>query len=157
MKIVIVLLTFILVLTCLFLCLLVLVQLPKKEAGLGQAFGSGATDALFGPGSGNMLTNLTKWTAGIFFALTLLVWVLYGQTARPKVVDPRANLTPAARAALMPTPQKPQPTTEAPSNTLGTNLLSTNVNLLLSTGTNTVKAPTNAAPTTATNNPAAPK
>ena len=35
----------------LFLILLVLVQLPKKEAGLGQAFGSGATDALFGSGS----------------------------------------------------------------------------------------------------------
>ena len=76
MNIVIWLLTFVLVLTCLFLCLLVLVQLPKKEAGLGQAFGSGATDALFGPGSGNMLTNMTKWVAGIFFVLTLLVWIL---------------------------------------------------------------------------------
>ncbi|HEU0011051.1 MAG TPA: preprotein translocase subunit SecG [Verrucomicrobiae bacterium] len=145
MNIVIMLLTFLLVLTCLFLCLLVLVQLPKKEAGLGQAFGSGATDALFGPGSGNMLTNMTKWVAGIFFALTLLVWILHGQAARPKIVDPRSSLTPAERAEL--TPQNPASTTGASTNTANTNLLGTNAHLLLSSGTNIMKAATNAAPT----------
>ena len=155
MKIVILLLTFVLVLTCLFLCLLVLVQLPKKEAGLGQAFGSGATDALFGPGSGNMLTKLTKWAAGIFFALTLLVWILYGQVARPKIVDPRAGLTPAERAAL--TPQNPASTATAPTNTHGTNQFSTNSPFLLSTGTNAVKASANGLPTAQTSNAAAPK
>ena len=155
MNIVILLLTVVLVLTCLFLCLLVLVQLPKKEAGLGQAFGSGTTDALFGPGSGNMLTTLTKWAAGIFFALTLLVWILHGQAARPKVDDPRTRLSAAERAALTPTaPQNPNAV--AASNALGTNLVSTNVGTLLSTGTNTIKAPTNAAPTATTNNAAAP-
>ncbi len=155
MKIVILLLTFVLVLTCLFLCLLVLVQLPKKEAGLGQAFGSGATDALFGPGSGNMLTNLTKWVAGIFFVVTLLVWILHGQAARPKFVDPRSSLTPAERAEL--TPQNAAPATGASTNTANTNLLSTNVNLLISSGTNAVKAATNVAPTAATSNAAPPK
>ena len=44
-------LTVILFLDCLFLVLLVLVQLPKKEAGLGTAFGGGTTDALFGAGA----------------------------------------------------------------------------------------------------------
>ena len=34
-------LTFILILNSLLLILLVLIQLPKKEAGLGQAFGGG--------------------------------------------------------------------------------------------------------------------
>ena len=34
-------LTFILVVNCVFLMLLVLVQLPKKEAGAGLAFGAG--------------------------------------------------------------------------------------------------------------------
>ncbi len=155
MNIVIWLLTFVLVLTCLFLCLLVLVQLPKKEAGLGQAFGSGATDALFGPGSGNMLTNMTKWVAGIFFVLTLLVWILHGQSARPKIVDPRAGLSPAERAEL--TPRNPAPTTGASTNIANTNLLSTNMGLLLSSGTNAVKAATNVAPTAATSNTAPPK
>lgn len=153
MNIVIWLLTFVLVLTCLFLCLLVLVQLPKKEAGLGQAFGSGATDALFGPGSGNMLTNMTKWVAGIFFVLTLLVWILHGQSARPKIVDPRAGLTPAERAALTPTPQNQSSTTAAPTNTFGTNPVSTNAGLLLSSGSNILKAATN----NATTNAATPK
>ena len=70
------LLTAIMVIDCLFLVLLVLVQLPKKEAGMGQAFGGGATDALFGAGSGNVLTKVTKWAAGIFFGLAILLTVL---------------------------------------------------------------------------------
>ena len=56
--------------------LLVLLQLPKKEAGAGMAFGGAATDALFGAGSGNVLTKITKYAAGIFFALALLMAVM---------------------------------------------------------------------------------
>jgi preprotein translocase subunit SecG len=69
-------LTFILVVNCLFLILLVLVQLPKKEAGAGLAFGAGATDALFGAGSGNVLTKITKYSAGIFLVLAMLLSIL---------------------------------------------------------------------------------
>jgi len=72
----IVILTAFLVLDCLLLGLLILVQLPKKEAGVGMAFGGGAADALFGAGSGNALTKLTKYTAGIFFALVVLLSIL---------------------------------------------------------------------------------
>jgi len=75
------LLTFILFLDCLFLMLLILVQLPKKEAGMGTAFGGGATDALFGAGAGNALTKLTKWSAGIFLGLALLLSMLNSSTA----------------------------------------------------------------------------
>ena len=57
-------LTVLLVITCLLLILLVLVQLPKKDAGVGMAFGGGAADALFGAGSGNMLTKITKYEIG---------------------------------------------------------------------------------------------
>ena len=39
------LLTVVMVLDCLVLILLVLIQLPKKEAGAGLAFGGTATDA----------------------------------------------------------------------------------------------------------------
>src|SRR5882757_8069191 len=70
------LLTFILVINCLVLILLVLVQLPKKDAGAGIAFGGGAADALFGAGSGNALTKITKYATIIFFALTLFVGFL---------------------------------------------------------------------------------
>jgi preprotein translocase subunit SecG len=66
-------LTVAMVLNCAILILLILIQLPKKDAGAGLAFGGGAADALFGAGSGNALTKITKWAAGIFFALALLL------------------------------------------------------------------------------------
>ena len=69
-------LTAVLVLDCIFLVLLVLVQLPKKEAGMGQAFGGAATDALFGAGSGKVLTKVTKWGAVIFFVLSIALTVM---------------------------------------------------------------------------------
>jgi preprotein translocase subunit SecG len=66
-------LTFILAVNCLLLILLVLVQLPKKDAGAGMAFGGGTADALFGSGSGNTLTKITKYTAVAFLGLALLL------------------------------------------------------------------------------------
>src|ERR1700691_4184883 len=66
-------LTFLLVVVCFALVLLVLVQLPKKDAGAGLAFGGGAADALFGAGSGNALTKITKWAIAVFVVLTVLL------------------------------------------------------------------------------------
>jgi protein translocase SecG subunit len=66
-------LTVVMVFNCAVLILLILIQLPKKDAGAGLAFGGGAADALFGAGSGNALTKITKWSAGILFALALLL------------------------------------------------------------------------------------
>ena len=40
--------------------IIVLIQLPKKDAGAGLAFGGAASDALFGAGSGNVLTKVTE-------------------------------------------------------------------------------------------------
>jgi protein translocase SecG subunit len=69
-------LTIILFLISLFLILLVLVQLPKKEAGLGTAFGGGTTDALFGAGAGNVLTQLTKYCTILFLVLCLVLSIM---------------------------------------------------------------------------------
>src|SRR3982751_5688731 len=74
--IVIGLLTVIMVLDCVILIFLVLIQLPKKEAGAGLAFGAGATDALFGAGSGNVLTKITKYAAVTFFVLALILSIM---------------------------------------------------------------------------------
>src|SRR6267378_4392728 len=70
------LLTVVLVLNCLLLILLVLIQLPKKDAGAGLAFGGAATDALFGAGSGNVLTKVTKYGTVAFFVLAMLLAVM---------------------------------------------------------------------------------
>ena len=98
------LLTAVLVIDCMFLVLLVLVQLPKKEAGMGQAFGGAATDALFGAGSGNVLTKLTKWGAGIFFALSIALTIMgtyktTSGTGRLPGLLGRTKPTPAATPA----------------------------------------------------------
>jgi preprotein translocase subunit SecG len=82
MMFVIGLLTFVMVLNCLVLIFLVLIQLPKKEAGAGLAFGGGTTDALFGAGSGTVLTKITKYSAGIFFVLAISLSFLRTHTGR---------------------------------------------------------------------------
>ena len=142
MNIVILLLTFFLVLTCLLLILLVLIQLPKKEAGLGQAFGAGATDALFGAGSGNALTKMTKYAAAAFFVLTLTISLLQGHQARARSADPRNKLTAADKLAAI-APAKTNTAAPAPAPQ------QTNIALNLSNVMSTLK--TNALSKPATN------
>jgi preprotein translocase subunit SecG len=72
-------LTFFLVINCVLLILLILIQLPKKDAGAGMAFGGAAADALFGAGSGNVLTKVTKYSTIIFFGLALVLGYLQNQ------------------------------------------------------------------------------
>lgn len=128
MSIILWLFTFLLVLDCLILMLLVLIQLPKKEAGMGQAFGGGATDALFGAGSGTALTKMTKYTAGAFFVLTLLISMLYGHQNRSKLADARSILTAEDKLSLV----APAKATNAVTATASTNA-ATNATPLLST------------------------
>lgn len=136
------LLTAVLVLDCLVLVLLVLIQLPKKEAGMGQAFGGGATDALFGAGSGNALTKLTKYTAGAFFVLAILISLLNGYQSRQKGGDNLKKILEKTPAAVTtPAPVK------APETPAAVPVL-TNLNL---------PKVTNAAAPADTNKPATPK
>lgn len=99
------LLTLVLVLTSLFLLLMILVQLPKKEAGAGLAFGGAASDALFGAGSGTVLSRLTKYGAGVFLGLSLLLSVLYTHQAKVSRQDVVRELERQASAtAVTPMP-----------------------------------------------------
>jgi len=107
-------LTFIIVLNALLLILLVLVQLPKKDAGAGLAFGGGAADALFGAGSGNALTKITKWAAGIFFGLALLLGYMQDNLHRganasvfEKAVQEKQMQTPIAPSSGVPASSQP--------------------------------------------------
>lgn len=65
-----------LVINCLLLIFLILMQLPKKDAGAGMAFGGAAADALFGAGSGNLLTQTTRYAAIALFVLALVLGFL---------------------------------------------------------------------------------
>ena len=132
-------LTFVLVLDCVLLVLLVLIQLPKKEAGAGLAFGGSATDALFGAGSGNVLTKVTKYAATTFFILAVVLSILqhhwyYGPSSRfRRQVDAESKRPGTAPA----TPMTSAVPATAPANT----------NLLIATPTNPpAAAPSNPAP-----------
>lgn len=99
-------LTFILFVDCLLLGLLILIQLPKKEAGIGTAFGGAATDALFGAGSGNALTKMTRYAATVFLALAFGLSILYTHQARAsgRALSPEEIAKRAKAAAAAATP-----------------------------------------------------
>lgn len=134
-------LTVVLVLDSLFLILLVLVQLPKKEAGLGQAFGASATDALFGAGSGNALTKMTKYSTGIFFSLTLIIYLMYNHQARSRLGDWSKKVQAAGPVEPIERPSKTNVTTTTATNVAATNAATTNVSTLLSTKPSETTAP----------------
>jgi protein translocase SecG subunit len=121
------LLTFVLIINCLMLIGLVLIQLPKKDAGAGLAFGAGAADALFGAGSGNALTKITKWATIAFLLLALLLGYLqdnlhnsnnaadFAKQVQQKQMQGSAP-APAAQPAATPSAQ---PTTTLPAGISG--------------------------------------
>ena len=136
-------LTVFLVLNCILLVLLILTQLPKKDSGAGLAFGGGAADALFGAGSGNVLTKITKYATVVFFVLALFLGYLQDQlhnrnsaAAFEKQLHqqqsqmPMSGLPPASQPA---TPSVSQPAA-APANNLPA--------VPLSAPTNVPEAPT---------------
>jgi protein translocase SecG subunit len=119
------LLTVLMLLSCGLLTLLVLVQLPKKEAGAGMAFGAGTADALLGAGSGNALTKITKYTAAAFFVLCVALWLTYNHKNRSSIreVNRALEQVDAAPAALVPAAQPAATTAPAQSSSLfATNL-----------------------------------
>jgi preprotein translocase subunit SecG len=110
------LLTAVLVLDCVLLILLILVQLPKKEAGAGLAFGGGAADALFGAGAGNPLTKITKYAAVTFFSLLIVISVLQksnrssqSDSFRSLVEQENKQVTPAPGSNPSAAPVAPAP------------------------------------------------
>lgn len=137
MMILIYILTFFMILDCLLLGLLVLMQLPKKDAGMGTAFGGGAADALFGAGSGNVLTKATKFTAVIFFVLAILLSILWQKEKGSAGDALERALTRSAPAAEQTT------NPEAPTGNTPVELPE------LLTSTNAPAVSTNAAPTEA--------
>ena len=139
------LLTFVLVITCIMLILLVLMQLPKKDAGAGLAFGGGATDALFGAGSGNVLTKATKYCAVIFFVLAVFIGVLqtnYHDRSTIALKEALANqpgTLPGAASSGAPAGQQPLALPDQPAeSTAATNFtLETTIPAEASAGTST--------------------
>lgn len=110
-------------LVALLMLLVILMQRPKSE-GLGAAFGGGVTENIFGAQTTNVLVKFTAWLAGIFFALTFALSILYAhQSAGDKSLR-RELLKEQTGAAVSPSPAAAQPSpasSPAPDSGAGVN------------------------------------
>jgi preprotein translocase subunit SecG len=132
-------LTFFLVVNCALLILLILIQLPKKDAGAGMAFGGAAADALFGAGSGNVLTKVTKYSTIIFFGLALVLGYLQNRVHNQSgVLEFEKQLQQKQMQTPISAPQPVTPPVSQPAAVPANGLLS----LPLSAPTNAPAAPT---------------
>ena len=111
-------LTFLMVINCAVLILLVLIQLPKKDAGAGLAFGGGAADALFGAGSGNALTKITKYASVVFFVLALAIGFLQDRAHQGNVAAFESKVQQIQTEAPVATPPPVSSPAAAPKNNL---------------------------------------
>jgi preprotein translocase subunit SecG len=104
------------VLVCLLMVGVVLMQRPKNE-GLGAAFGGGMTENIFGAQTTHVLQKFTVWLGIVFFALTLLLAILYAKRGTGETAIQRelmAQPVPAAAAATA-TPAPADQASEAAS------------------------------------------
>ncbi len=95
------------VLVALLMMLVILMQRPKSE-GLGAAFGGGVTENIFGAQTTNVLVKFTAWLAGIFFALTFALSILYAH---------KSTADSAFRRELVKTQAAPQTSPASPATT----------------------------------------
>src|SRR5207248_354456 len=102
-----------LVLVAMLMVLVILMQRPKSE-GLGAAFGGGVTENIFGAQTTNVLVKFTTWLAGIFFALTFGLSVLYAHRGiGGESAFRRELMKQQAAPATSPAPATPQATPDS--------------------------------------------
>jgi preprotein translocase subunit SecG len=135
MAFIIVLLTLAMVLDSAILVLLVLIQLPKKEAGGVLAFGASGADALFGAGSGTMLTKITKYAATAFFVLAIALSLLQSAYHNRHVSAFGGSLGKSLQQPSTAVPPATTPTEPAPSSTPGTLSGTSSIPLMITSNT----------------------
>ncbi|HEX3420107.1 MAG TPA: preprotein translocase subunit SecG [Candidatus Udaeobacter sp.] len=104
------------VLVATLMVLVILMQRPKSE-GLGAAFGGGVTENIFGAQTTNVLVKFTTWLAGIFFALTFALSVLYSHQSTASSAFRRELMKNQPAPQTSPAPAGPQ---SSPGSSPGT-------------------------------------
>src|SRR6478736_2179089 len=104
------------VLVAALMVLVILMQRPKSE-GLGAAFGAGVTENIFGAQTTNVLVKFTTWLAGIFFALTFALSVLYAHRSTADSAFRRELMKTQAASQKSPAPEAAKP---SPASSLAT-------------------------------------
>ena len=111
-------------LVCILVVLVIRMQRPSANAGMGSALGGGAAETVFGGESANVLSKMTTTLTVILFILSFglyLGFVAREKTA-PKALDAKATApvaapaAPAAPAAAPSAPKAPVTTPAAPAS-----------------------------------------
>ncbi|HTO04650.1 MAG TPA: preprotein translocase subunit SecG [Opitutus sp.] len=109
-------LTFVLIVTSVFLVLVVLMQKAKNDGGLGAAMGGGMAEAAFGADTTNVLSKATINASILFFVLAFALYLgrIYQRTHMEPASDGLPTLsapaTPMQSAPAQSTPATPAPT-----------------------------------------------
>ena len=145
------------VLVALLMVLVILMQRPKSE-GLGAAFGGAVTENIFGAQTTNVLVKFTAWLAGIFFALTFALSILYAHKNTADSAFRRELMKTQAAPQTSPAPKASQPSpnsSAAPDS--GAAVLPQGSTSPVSSSSPAAASPTTAPAATATNPTATPK
>lgn len=115
MSLVIGILTFVLIITSLFLVLVVLMQRAKSDGGMGSAMGGSSMESTFGAETGNVLSGATIKASIVFFILSFTLYLAHIYQSKhhdsldnklPTIVQPAGSTTPAG---LLPASSTPAP------------------------------------------------
>jgi preprotein translocase subunit SecG len=92
--------TFVLILISLFMMLVILMQPPKNDGGLGSALGGGMAESTFGAETNTVLFNATRNAAIAFFVLSFALYLghLWVRNHAEASVDGLPQVTPALSA-----------------------------------------------------------
>ncbi|MCQ2397496.1 MAG: preprotein translocase subunit SecG [Lentisphaeria bacterium] len=94
-----VILTIISVLTAILLTVVVLIQNPKGQGGLG-AIGGGVSEAMFGASAPSALVKITVALAVVFLLATLFNAAIMGRARQAKSIGDTIVVTPEAAAPV---------------------------------------------------------
>jgi len=106
-------------LVCILVVLVILMQRPSANAGMGSALGGGAAETVFGGESANVLSKMTTTLTVILFVLSfgLYLGFVAREKSAPKALDAKATASvavPATTAATAPAaPAAATPATSA--------------------------------------------
>jgi preprotein translocase subunit SecG len=119
-------------LVCILVVLVILMQRPSANAGMGAALGGGAAETVFGGESANVLSKMTTTLTVILFVLSFGLYLGFVAREKPSVkaldaaataapatapavpAAPAATTTPAAQPQSTPAPTQPTPAKAAP-------------------------------------------
>ncbi len=109
-------------LVCILVVLVILMQRPSANAGMGSALGGGAAETVFGGESANVLSKMTTTLTVVLFVLSFGLYLGFVAREKPvsKALDAKATApvaAPAAPAATAPVaPKAPVATPAAPAS-----------------------------------------